>query len=55
MEEAQGQSKHASETAAKALEFSGLTHSGFRYHDDVGLVGARYDELKYELHRLIRS
>jgi tetratricopeptide (TPR) repeat protein len=55
MADAQGQSTHAAETAAKALEFAALTHSGFRYHGHVGLVGARYDELKYELRRLIRS
>jgi tetratricopeptide (TPR) repeat protein len=52
MADAQGQRKHAAETAAKALEFAALTHSGFRYHRDVGLVGARYDELKHELLRL---
>jgi len=44
--EAQGQRKHAVETATKALEFAALTHSGLRYHADVGLVGTRYDELK---------
>ena len=53
--DAKGQRKHAAETATKALEFAALTSSGFRYHHDVGLVGARYDELKQELHRLIRS
>ena len=49
------QPKHAAETAAKALEFAALTHSGFRYHRDVGLVGTRYDDLKHELRRLIRG
>ena len=53
--DATGQHKHAAETAAKALEFPALNHSGFRYHDDVGLVGARYDELRRELHRLVRN
>ena len=53
--DAQGQRKDAAETAAKALEFAALTHSGFRYHSDVGLVGARYDNLKYELRRLVQS
>lgn len=53
--DAQGQSKHAAETAAKALEFAALTRSGFRYHPHIGLVGARYDELKQEMRRLIRS
>jgi len=52
--DATGQRKHAAETAAKALEFAALTQSGFRYHDDVGVVGAGYDELKKELHRLVR-
>jgi tetratricopeptide (TPR) repeat protein len=53
--DAKGQRKHAAETAAKALEFAALTHSGFRYHADVGLVGALYNELKHELGRLVRS
>jgi tetratricopeptide (TPR) repeat protein len=53
--DATGRRKHAAETAAKALEFAALTHSGFRYHADVGLVGTRYDELKHELRRLARS
>jgi tetratricopeptide (TPR) repeat protein len=53
--DAKGQGKHATETAAKALEFAALTHSGFRYHADVGLVGAQHDELKHELSRLARS
>ena len=52
MADAQGQREHAAETAAKALEFAALTHSGFRYHRDVGLVGASYNELKHELLRL---
>lgn len=51
---AKGQRKHAAETAAKALEFASLPHSGLRYHADVGLVGAGYDELKQELGRLVR-
>jgi len=53
--DAKGQHKHAAETAAKALEFAALIHSGFRYHADVGLVGTRYDELKHELRRVVRS
>jgi tetratricopeptide (TPR) repeat protein len=52
MADARGQRKHAAETAAKALEFAARTHSSFRHHRDVGLVGARYDELKHELLRL---
>jgi tetratricopeptide (TPR) repeat protein len=50
--DAKRQRKHAAETATRALEFAALTHSGFRYHADVDLVGARYDELKHELRRL---
>ena len=50
-----GQRKHALETASKALEFSALTHSGFRYHPDVGLVESRYEELKERLRRIARS
>jgi tetratricopeptide (TPR) repeat protein len=53
--DAKGQHKHAAETAAKALEFAALTHSGFRYHADVGLVEARYDGLKHEMGRLVRG
>ena len=49
------QRKHAAETAAKALDFAALTHSGFRYHASVGLVGAQYDELKHQLGRLARN
>lgn len=51
--DAKEQRKHAAETASKALEFAARTNSGFRYHHDVGLVRARYEELKQELHRLI--
>ena len=53
--DATGQRKHAMETATKALEFSGLNHSGFRYHPDTGLVGANYDQLKNELRRLAQT
>jgi tetratricopeptide (TPR) repeat protein len=53
--DAKGQGKHAAEAAARALEFAGMGHSGSRYHTDVGLVGAQYNELKDELIRLIRS
>jgi hypothetical protein len=44
----QGQQDQATEAAAKALPYADLTDSGFRYHPDVGLVGARYDNLKRE-------
>ena len=49
-----GQRKQAMETAVRALEFSALTHSGFRYHPHAGLVEGRYGELKDELRRLAR-
>jgi hypothetical protein len=52
---AQGQRDYAAESAAKALQFAELTHSGFRYHPDAGVVGSQYDSLKNELRRLIRS
>src|SRR5439155_9626752 len=52
---ATGQRKHAAETAAKALDFAALTHSGFRYHASVGLCGAQYDELNHQLGRLARN
>ncbi len=52
---AQGQRDQATEAAAKALPYADLTDSGFRYHPDVGLVGARYDNLRNELRRLVRS
>ena len=55
MADAQGQRKHATETAARALQFAAMVRSGFRYHRDVGLVGARYDELQNELRQLIRN
>ena len=53
--DAQGLGDHAAEGAAKALQFAELTHSGFRYHPDVGLVGSEYDSLKKELRRLVQS
>jgi tetratricopeptide (TPR) repeat protein len=51
--DAQGLRDYAAESAAKALEFADATHSGFRYHPDVGLVGSNYEGLKKELRRLI--
>jgi hypothetical protein len=39
----------AKDYAAKALRFSGLTHSGLRYHPKVGLVEAPYESLKATL------
>lgn len=53
--DARGLRDQGAESAAKALEFADLTHSGFRYHPDVGLVGSNYDSLKTELHRLVKA
>ena len=53
--DAKRQRKHAAETAAKALEFAAMTHSGFRYHAGGGLVGTRHEELKRELRRLAQG
>jgi len=53
--DAQGLGDHATESATKALQFAELTHSGFRYHPAVGLVGSDYDSLRKELRRLVRS
>ncbi len=50
---AQGQRDEAREAAANALSYADVRDSGFRYHPDAGIVGARYDELKRELRRLI--
>jgi tetratricopeptide (TPR) repeat protein len=52
--EAQGLRDDAEECAAKALRFADMTHSGYRYHREVGLVGPEYDSLKKDLHRLVR-
>jgi tetratricopeptide (TPR) repeat protein len=53
--DAQGQRDDATEAAAKALSYAGVTDSGFVYHPNVGRVGARYDNLKHELRRLISN
>lgn len=50
--DAPGQRKEAAAAAAKALELADLTHSGFRYHPDVGVVGSRYDNLKTKLRQI---
>jgi len=52
---AQGQRDEAKEAAANALSCADVTDSGFRYHPEAGIVGARYDELKHELSRLISN
>lgn len=52
---ARGLCDQATQSAAKALQFADLTHSGFRYHPDVGLVGSQYEDLAKELHRLARN
>ena len=53
--DAQGLRDHAAESAAKALHFAELMHSGFRYHPNVGLVGSDYDSLRKDLRRLVQS
>jgi len=45
----QGQRTIAQECSTKALHFAELTHSGFRYHPDVGLVGTEHEKLKATL------
>jgi tetratricopeptide (TPR) repeat protein len=52
---ARGFRDYATESAAKALEFADVAHSGFRYHRAVGLVGSNYDSLKKELRLLVRT
>ena len=47
--DARGEHQAAKDYAAKALHFSGLTHSGLRYHPKLGLVEARYESLKATL------
>ena len=44
--DARGEHEAAKERAARALHFSGLTHSGLRYHPKLGFVEARYESLK---------
>jgi tetratricopeptide (TPR) repeat protein len=51
--EDRGENRAAREYASKALEFAELTHSGFRCHPRVGLVGTQYKELKTALRGLL--
>jgi tetratricopeptide (TPR) repeat protein len=46
---AQGERKRAREHATRALEAARATHSGFRYHPTVGLVGSTYETLRDKL------
>ena len=46
---AQGERKRAREHATRALEAGQATHSGFRYHPTVGLVGSAYETLRDKL------
>jgi tetratricopeptide (TPR) repeat protein len=46
---AQGERKRAREHATRALEAAQATHSGFRYHPTVGLVGSTYETLRDKL------
>jgi len=52
--DAQGLRDYAEESANQALKFANLSHSGFRHHPDVGLVGSDYDRLKKELGRIVQ-
>lgn len=47
-----GDSNQARESALKALEWSEVTHSGFRYHPKLGLVGTKYEAIKERLQKL---
>lgn len=47
-----GQRTIAQEYATEALQFAEMTHSGFRYHPDVGLVGNRHEKLKTTLRQI---
>lgn len=42
----------AAKCAYQALKFAELTHSGFRYHPKLGLVGPQYNDLKAKLRRI---
>jgi len=46
---ADGDRKGAREHAIKALEAAKASHSGFRYHPEVGLVGSQYEALRDRL------
>jgi hypothetical protein len=50
--DAKGKRRVAQEYSTRAMQFAELTHSGFRYHPNVGLVGAQHEKLKATLHRL---
>jgi tetratricopeptide (TPR) repeat protein len=50
--EAQGNRQVAKEHAIKALDAAQTTHSGFRYHPQVGLVGDAYEGIKNRLLKL---
>lgn len=42
----------AKESATKALEWSEVTHSGYRYHAQLGLVGTQWEETKKKLRQI---
>jgi len=46
---AQGDREAAKEQAIRALDATKTSHSGFRYHPKVGLVGAEYEALRDRL------
>jgi tetratricopeptide (TPR) repeat protein len=51
--DAEGQVRDAQEYSTRALEFTEVRHSGFRYHLNVGLAGTQYETLKATLRRLV--
>ena len=50
--DALGEKDMARNSAFKALEWSNLKHSGFRYHPNLGLVGSEYDAMKEKLRQI---
>ena len=50
--DAVGEKEKAKEAACKALHWSEVQHSGFRYHSKVGLVGREHEALKEKLRPL---
>jgi tetratricopeptide (TPR) repeat protein len=50
--DAQGNRQAAKEHAIKALDAAQTTHSGFRFHPQVGLVGDAYENIKDRLLQL---
>ena len=49
-----GDMSGAMKNAGMAIAGARKGHSGFRYHQIVGLLGKQYDEIQFELVRLAR-